>query len=343
MPLSLRRGRVTRIVERHEGLVRLEVDGFPCIAYPRLTGPVALGDEVLVNVQARELGLGSGGFDVLHANLTRGLELPPDAGAHVMKLPYTPLQFATLHGEEGTEAGEVLDGLVVVACSLHSQLAPVAAALRGLRVVFAQLPGGALPVDLSDAVRELKSAGLLEASIGVDACFGGDVDCVNVYSALTVADARGFDVAVCGIGPGIVGTGTRYGHGAMAAAQALHATLELGGEAVLALRLSEADSRARHRGLSHHTEAILSLWSGSYEIAWPAGCPIDDPISDGATEVDVSDWRGACAGLTLDHMGRGPDDDPWFFAAAYAAGRLARTLAPGDESAQTRRGPATDT
>ena len=47
----------------------------PCVAYPRLTGPVALGDEVLVNVQARELGLGSGGFDVLHANLTRGLDL----------------------------------------------------------------------------------------------------------------------------------------------------------------------------------------------------------------------------------------------------------------------------
>ena len=49
----------------------------PCVAYPRLTGPVELGDDVLVNVQARELGLGSGGFDVLYANLTRGLDLPP--------------------------------------------------------------------------------------------------------------------------------------------------------------------------------------------------------------------------------------------------------------------------
>ena len=53
--LSLRRGRVTAVVERHEGLARLEVDGAPCVAYPRLTGPVALGDEVLVNVQARAL------------------------------------------------------------------------------------------------------------------------------------------------------------------------------------------------------------------------------------------------------------------------------------------------
>src|ERR671932_457544 len=104
MPLSLRRGRVTAVVERHEGLVRLEVDGTACVAYPGLTGPVALDDEVLVNVQARELELGSGGFDVLYANLTRGLELPPAESAHVMKLPYTPLQHTRRFAEE---AGEV--------------------------------------------------------------------------------------------------------------------------------------------------------------------------------------------------------------------------------------------
>src|SRR5947199_5982120 len=98
--LTLRRGRVTAVIERVEGLSRLEVDGVACVAYPRLTGPVALGDEVIVNTQARELGLGSGGFDVLHANLTRGLELEPEPGAHVMTLPYTPLQYAVRHGEE---------------------------------------------------------------------------------------------------------------------------------------------------------------------------------------------------------------------------------------------------
>ena len=78
MPLSLRRGRVTAVVERVEGLARLEVDGVACVAYPELTGPVALDDDVIVNVQARELELGSGGFDVLHVNLTRGLGLPAE-------------------------------------------------------------------------------------------------------------------------------------------------------------------------------------------------------------------------------------------------------------------------
>src|SRR5688572_14429950 len=101
MPVSLRRGTITALVERHEELMRIEVDGAPCVAYPRVTGPVELGDEVLVNVQARELGLGSGGFDVLYANLTRGLELEPASSAHVMTLPYTPLQHAVVHAEEG--------------------------------------------------------------------------------------------------------------------------------------------------------------------------------------------------------------------------------------------------
>ena len=100
MPLSLRRGAVTAIVEQHEGFVRLEVDGIPCIAYPRVTGAVEVGDEVLVNVQARELELGSGGFDILHANLTRGIELEPEPDAHVMTLPYTSLQHAVRHVEE---------------------------------------------------------------------------------------------------------------------------------------------------------------------------------------------------------------------------------------------------
>src|SRR5215216_5577985 len=164
MALSLRRGSITSIVERLEGLVRLEVDGVSSIAYPRLTGPVAVGDEVLVNVQARGLELGSGGFDVVYANLSRGLELAPEEGAHVMVLPYTPLQHARIHAEEAGEAAASLDGMPVVCCSLHSQVAPVCAALDGLRVAYVQLAGGALPVSLSDTVRALRERGLLAST-----------------------------------------------------------------------------------------------------------------------------------------------------------------------------------
>jgi Protein of unknown function (DUF3866) len=328
MPLSLRRGRVTAIVERVEGLARLEVDGEACVAYPHLTGPVALGDEVVVNVQARALGLGSGGFDVLHTNLTRGLELEPEEGAHVMKLPYTPLQFARVHLEEDA-SGEVaeLAGMPVVACSLHSQVVPVCAALAGRRVAYVQLPGGALPVALSDALRALQQRGLVELTVSAGACFGGDVEAVTAYSALAHAKRLGADAAVCAIGPGIVGTGSAYGHGGMAAADAIAAAAALGGAPILALRLSERDERPRQRDVSHHAETILRLWRDRCRAAWPAGCPIETPVAAGADTVDVEDWRDACAGLPLGSMGRSADDDPWFFAAAFAAGRLAATAA----------------
>jgi hypothetical protein len=311
MPLSLRRGHVTAVVERHDDLVRLEVDGVACIAYPRVTGSVDVGDEVLVNGQARELGLGSGGFDVLHVNLTRGLELEPEPHAHVMTLPYTSLQHAVRHVEEDDALVESLDGLPVVCCSIHSQLVPVCAGLGGVRVVYVQIAGGALPVALSDAARALRERGLLELAVAAGPCVDADAQAVTVYSALAWCKAQGADAAVCSIGPGIVGTGTALGHGGVAAAQAVNAAAALGGRPVVAPRVSGAESRSRHQGLSHHTEAVLRL------------C-LAEPLIP--AELDAPGWREACEGLPLSHMGRGPDEDPEFFAAAFAAGRLARSL-----------------
>lgn len=326
MPLTLRRGRVSAIVERLEGLVRLEVDGVQCVAYPRLTGPVALGDEVLVNVQARELGLGSGGFDVLHANLTRGLELPAEREAHVMALPYTPVQVAVRHVEEDGPLPSSLGGVPVVCCSLHSQLAPVCAALAGLRVAHVQIRGGALPVSLSDALRALKERGLLGISVAAAPCVDGDVQSAGVASALAWSVGAGHDVVVCAVGPGITGTGSAMGHGALGAAEAANAAGALGGAAVLAIRASEADPRPRHRGVSHHARAVLGQCLGGVVAAWPAGHEAPAWLEP-RREVDAGGWREACAGLPLAHMGRGAAEDPLFFEAAFAAGVVARDLA----------------
>jgi len=81
---------------------------------------------------------------------------------------------------------------------------------------------------------------------------------------------------------------------------------------VIAARVSEADPRERHRGVSHHTQAVLELCLGEVLVS---------------EESDGEGWQEACAGLPLEHMGRGPDDDPAFFVAAYGAGCLARRLA----------------
>jgi hypothetical protein len=325
MPLTLRRGVVTAIRERHEGLVRLEVDDAPCVAYPRLTGPVALGDDVVVNVQARELGLGSGGFDVLLCNLTRGLGLPADAGAHVMKLPYSPIQAAVLHVEEDGALADTLAGRPVVCCTLHSQLAPVCAGLgEDVEIAYVQVAGGALPLSLSDTVRALRARFRLR-TIAAGACVDGDVQAVGVASALAHAGTWA-DAVVCAVGPGVVGTGSRWGHGALAAAEAANVASALGGSPILAVRASEADERERHRGVSHHTRSVLELCLGSVVVAaaWPAGRAAPDWLQP-REEVDASGWREACVGLPLSHMSRGPDADPLFFEAAYAAGLVARS------------------
>src|SRR6185295_17583345 len=295
--LTLRRGRVTAVVESVEGLSRVEVDGRPCVAYPRLTGPVELGDDVIVNTQARELDLGSGGFDVLYVNLTRGLDLSADPGAHVVKLPYTPGQSAVRHGEEGRTLPSTLSGIPVVCCSLHSQVAPVCAGIgTDARVAYVQL--------------------------AVGACLDGEVECVSAASAFLWAAAEGFDIVVCGIGPGIVGTGTAFGHGGLAAAEAANTASALQGSPVLAVRASESDERDRHRGASHHTRSVLELCLGDVVIPWPAGYDAP-PWLEGRTDVDVTGWEELCADLPLNHMGRGPADDRLFFAAAFAAGRAA--------------------
>ena len=313
MPLGLRRGTVTAIGDRRDGLLRLEVDGIACVAYPRLTGEVEVGDEVLVNEQGRLLGLGSGGFDILYANLTRGLGLEPEEGAHVMALPYTPGQVALRRGEESGELPGELDGMPIVLCTLHSQVAPVCAALAGLQVAYVQVSGGALPVSLSDAVRALKQRELLHMAIAVAPCFDGDVDCITTAAAFAWAERTGYDAVICAVGPGIVGTGTRFGHGALSLADAANVGAALGGRPVLTVRSSEADPRERHRGVSHHTQSVLDLCLGEIVVAWPE-------------EIATDGWQDACAGLPLRHMGRGPEEDPAFFRAAFAAGVVARGM-----------------
>ena len=322
--LSLHRGVVTKVRERNDGLVRLEVDGRPCVAYPRLTGPVALGDDVIVNVQALELGLGSGGFDVLYANLTRGLDLPGEPGAHVMKLPYTPLQHAVRHVDEEETDDADLAGTPVVCCSLHSQLAPVCAGLGAeARVAYVQLEGGGLPVSLSDAVRTLRRRGYLEAAVAPGACFDADVACVSVASALAWCARNGFDAVVCSVGPGIVGTASRLGHGAVAVADVANAAAALGGRPILAPRFSRGDARERHRGVSHHTLAVLALTLGSVTVAWPEELEAPAELAD-VERAETAGWQESCEHLPLSHMGRGVDEDPAFFQVAFAAGRVAR-------------------
>ena len=104
---SFRTGVVVRLLEERPGLVRVEVDlgGGPERAYglTQLTGPVAEGDRVVVNTTAVELGLGTGGWHVIHWNLAREAWTEPGPG-HVMKVRYTSLQADVGSAEEHAAA-----------------------------------------------------------------------------------------------------------------------------------------------------------------------------------------------------------------------------------------------
>ena len=157
---------------------------------PWLTGGVAVGDEVVVNVEARDLGLGSGGFDVVHVNLSR-LPSGERRDAHVMKLNYTSLQHAVRPVEEGLERLERPLGMPVGVLALHGQLACAAFAASfgrpALRCGYVQIAGGALPGPLSDTVAELLERGLLCDHVTVAPCFGGGHEAITVEGALHAA------------------------------------------------------------------------------------------------------------------------------------------------------------
>jgi hypothetical protein len=335
---SFSTGVVARVLSERRGLQRVEVDGSPAYVLTELVGPVEVGDEVVVNTTAVDLGLGTGGWHVVHWNLSRRQWSQPGPGA-VMKLRYTSLQADVGAAEEAPgyappPAG--LAGTPVVACALHSQVGPVAATLAasrpGSRLAYVMTDGASLPLALSDLVADLCAAGLLTTTVTSGQAFGGDHEAVNLHSALEVAVAAGADVAVVAAGPGGVGTRTRLGFSGLEVASVIDAAALLGGRPVVAVRYSGADARARHRGVSDHTAA--SLWAAARRatVAVPRGeAPTVQPIAahHAVVEVDVPDVAALLAehGVEVETMGRSTADDPDFFRWAAAAGVAAAQLA----------------
>jgi hypothetical protein len=330
--LALRRGLVVR-VDADDGpeqalVVELADGRHPAVADRTLVGPCQEGDEVVVNVSARLLRLGSGGFDVVHVNLTRGLGGGAPAGAEVMKLNYASLQHAVVALETDRPLAPPTGRVAVFA--LHGQLAPLAWALGqarpGVRVGYVQTIGGALPGSRSEVVRALRGRGLLAAHVTAGPCFGGaDGEAMTTIGAIDHGlGEQGWDLAVCGPGPGIIGSASTLGHGGMAALDSAHAGLALGAATQLVPRMSAADPRPRHRGISHHTRTVLELLLAPVTVALPPGT---DPPAWGARhdwragEVDLDGY--AASGLPAATMGRTLAEDPLFFAAALAGGRVA--------------------
>lgn len=317
-----------------------------------LLGEMCEGDEVVVNVAALDLGLGSGGFDVIHVNLTRGLKGGGVDGAHVMKLNYSSLQHpiepveAKSMEAEGAGAASAArkEGVSVSALilPLHGHLAPAAwAAAQAearLRIGYVQTSGGALPGSLSRDVALLREKGLLAGHITAGPSYGGELEAIDTLGALDAARSLGWDAVMVGPGPGIIGSNTEFGHGGIAALASAHAALALGLPTVLSPRLSSSDPRERHLHLSHHTFTVLELLLRGVDVALPDGelpglaeaeryltAAAGDRHRICAAAADLDGYAGA--GLPARTMGRTLREDPLFFAAPLAAGRLLAELA----------------
>jgi hypothetical protein len=360
--IRLRRGVVTALGDARPGAheVEVAVEGTHqlarAIAYPALVGPVTAGDEVLLNTTAVELGLGTGGVHFVVAVLGSATEpAVDDLPGRVMKARYTPMQTAVAAVEEShaerLEASRGLEGLPVVCAPLHSMIAPIAAGAKaaggGVRVVYLMTDGAALAGSFSKLVVELRGAGLLDGWITCGQAFGGELEAVTVWTGLLAAkEVLGAEVIMVADGPGNLGTETTWGVSALSSGNALNAAATLGGRPIPALRMSFADERNRHRGVSHHSMTILSkVCLVETNVAVPA---LDDAVKretvwTALREAKLEDRHqlvevaGVPAldelsrrGVEVRTMGRGIADDPEFFLAAGAAGVLAGRMAAGN-------------
>jgi hypothetical protein len=358
--MQWRAGTVVGHVRRWPGAVEctvaLEGDGADpvrALAYTAMLGEPAVGERVLLNASALLRGLGTGGLAFVVARPDDLPKDPPAGVGHIVKARYTPMQQMLLAVDEqdsphhaGLADADDLDGMPVVVADLHSALPAVLAGIRQVRpdarVAYVMTDGGALPAAFSRAVAGLTDAGWLAATVTVGQAFGGDHEAVTTHTGLLASrHVVGADVAVVVQGPGNVGTGTRWGYSGVACADALHAADVLGGRCVASLRVSGADRRERHRGISHHSRTAYGR-----ALLTPADLPLTtlpDAVLDALVRRQAAELvASARADLTvvevpadgllaalgsspvpLTTMGRGLEDPAPFLAAAAAGAHAA--------------------
>lgn len=347
--LSRKIGEVVEIKKQNGQLddIRVEINGeiFRAYNYPKMTGEVKVGDNVLLNTTAVELSLGTGGYHYVISNLDN-MEADLEGQGHIMKLRYTPMQVRVDSVEDHEskyhdvfEEFETLDGMPVVVGTLHSMLTPFAATYKRLnpnkKLVYIMTDGAALPIYFSMNAATLKDKGLIDSTITFGNAFGGDYECINIYTALiTAKEIANADAVFISMGPGIAGTGTKYGFTGIEQGPILDAISKLGGRPIAIPRISFADMRDRHRGISHHSITIFDeIVNVGVEIPITIYSEEKDSviknqikennldkkhkieyIENNRTKDDIDSY-----GLKVKSMGRNYEQDSEFFDSASSA------------------------
>lgn len=344
--MSVERGRVLKVINKTTEFSFLDVfikglGVYKAVNYNYLTGEIKPGDEVLLNTTALNLQLGTGGYHFVCSNMSSNSRGLNNKKGHIMKLRYTPCQLRTLSVEEEDSPhhdifteGYNLKDYPVVLIPLHSLLAPLLVIYKSYypqqRVVYIMTEQGSLSIGFSKTVQFLKKKKLLDKTITVGHSFGGDLEAINIFTALISArEVLGGDLIVVGMGPGIVGTGTRYGFSGIDDCFTSYAINIIGGTCVFVPRISFADKRQRHFGLSHHSRTILEeLLCFPVELILPA----DDRLKKQLLASNILEKHNCCyyqidgileklfnSGINFYSMGRSLKDDPVFFSTAGLA------------------------
>jgi hypothetical protein len=320
------------------------------LAYPALVGRPQTGDTVLLNTTALAMGLGTGGYAMVVAVPDR-FPADPAGPGHLVKARYTPLQATVLGADEqDSEHHEVLrdadsvTGMPVIVADLHSALPAIIAGLHldrpGTSVVYVMPDGGALPAWFSRTIAALREAGSLAATVTVGQAFGGDLEAVTLHTGLLAARlVLGAEVAIVAQGPGNLGTGTRWGFSGVSAGEAVNAASVLGGRPVASLRVSEADGRERHRGVSHHSltaygrvalaraQVVVPELPGDFGVRVRVEAePLGERHELVRVPVDGLEEAIRKSPVRVSTMGRGLDEDLAGFLTVAAAGRQAAGL-----------------
>lgn len=348
--ISYKNGIVCSIINENEHITWIEVNinghVSKAINYKDFTGDIELNDNVMLNTTGVELGLGTGGYHFVmcnYSNTSKNLE----GSGHIMKLRYTPYQMKCLAAEEEAspyhklfDEFKSLDNHVFIVATLHSMIAPICAMIKYLnqdiKINYIMTDGGALPLHFSNTVAELKEKEILDNTITIGHAFGGDLECINIYTGLIAAkEILKGDVTIISMGPGIVGTGTKYGFTGIEQGYIIDAINNLGGRAITVPRISFKDKRERHYGISHHTITVLSEITNtkSYLVLPYLDKIKQEILMDQIKEANIDQKHNIVFqrgdeiikamnkfNLNTTSMGRGMEDDIDYFISLGAVG-----------------------
>ena len=336
---------VVDVMESHRDIQKLRLsDDSRAYSFTQTTGTVEIGDEVIVNTTAVDLNLGTGGWHFVLWNKSKQ-DLETHRGGHIMKMRYTPYQLDTGAAEEFDsypKQEKSVEGMNVIAAPLHSQIPAIAAYIKSknkdLKIAVLISDGAALPLALSDLVRNMREATLIDSTVTFGHAFGGDIEAINVYTSLISAKhILNADIAVVSMGPGIVGSDSVLGFTGIEVGHHLDAAKSLNAHTYGVLRCSQAEPRERHRGVSHHSLTTYSMATAHrHTLGLISDSELSDTMKKQLEHADIHKKHDVIEvesvgivdlmeeyGLSVTSMGRPAKDDELFFESAAAAAQLA--------------------